>query len=59
MKIILGKSHEALSHNFKHEARFKYIYNGKQLTYMHCTFTRFSFDFRKTDLSTEFENDPC
>lgn len=59
MKIILGKSHEALSHNFKHKSRFKYIYNGKKLTYRHCTFTRFSFDFRKTDLSTKFENDQC
>lgn len=60
MKIILGKGHEALSPTiFKHEARFKYIYNGKQLTHVHGTFTRFSFDFRKMDLSAEFENDQC
>lgn len=59
MKIIWGKSHEALSYNFKHEARFKYNYNGKQSTYVHCTFTRFSLDFRKIDLSSELENDQC
>ena len=43
----------------KYEARFKYIYKGKQLTYVYYALTRFSVDFRKMDLSIEFENNQC